>query len=171
MPKPRTKAELLDTSQKNYSLLCELIAGFDEDIQNTTFPEGYLNRNIRDVLAHLHHWHLLMTEWYTIGMNGQKPAMPAEGYRWKDTPKLNQVIQKKYANTELFRVKILFDTSYNIVQKLILQHSNDELFEKKHYPWTGSTSLGAYLISATASHYDWAYKLIKKCVKQATQTV
>lgn len=170
MPKPKNKTELLDFGQKNYQRLCKLVESFDEEIQkDAKFPEGYLNRNIRDVLAHLHHWHLLMSEWYTIGMEGQKPAMPAQGYSWKDTPKLNKMIQEKYADTALFRVKVLLETSYNIIRKVIMKHSDEELFEKKHYHWTGSTSLGAYLISATSSHYDWAYKLIKKCMKQNTQ--
>ncbi|HOP45228.1 MAG TPA: ClbS/DfsB family four-helix bundle protein, partial [Flavobacteriales bacterium] len=41
----------------------------------------------------------------------------------------------------------------------------EELFEKKRYRWTGSTSLGAYLVSATSSHYDWALKLIQKVLR------
>lgn len=169
MPKPKTKSELIEASQKNYSRLYDFVEEFDEEMQNTEFPDGYLNRNIRDVLAHLHHWHLLMAKWYSIGMQGQQPMMPAEGYTWKDTPKLNEVIQKKYADTALFRVKILLETSHNIVQKIMIRHNQEELFTKRHYGWTGSTSLGAYLISATSSHYDWAYKLIKKCIKQSTQ--
>jgi hypothetical protein len=41
-------------------------------------------------------------------------------------------------------------------------HSDEELFEKKRYQWTGTTSLGSYLVSATSSHYEWALKLIKR---------
>jgi hypothetical protein len=52
---------------------------------------------------------------------------------------------------------------------LICQHSDQELFEKKKYAWTGTTSLGAYLISATSSHYDWATKLIKRAKKPVVQ--
>ncbi|MDR1911573.1 MAG: ClbS/DfsB family four-helix bundle protein, partial [Helicobacteraceae bacterium] len=37
----------------------------------------------------------------------------------------------------------------------------DELFTKNKYEWTGTTSLGSYLISATSSHYDWGLKTIK----------
>jgi hypothetical protein len=44
---------------------------------------------------------------------------------------------------------------------LIEKHTDDELFTKKKYPWTGTTSLGAFLISATSSHYDWGLKTIK----------
>jgi hypothetical protein len=34
-------------------------------------------------------------------------------------------------------------------------YTNDEQLTKKKYAWTGTTSLGAYLISATSSHYEW----------------
>ena len=55
--------------------------------------------------------------------------------------------------------------SFLDVQELIHQHSYDELFEKKKYKWTGTTSLASYLISATSSHYDWAIKKLKKYKK------
>ena len=44
---------------------------------------------------------------------------------------------------------------------IIGKHSDEELFTKKKYQWTGTTSLGAYLIGSTSSHYDWALKTIK----------
>lgn len=47
--------------------------------QNKEFPLETLNRNIRDVLMHLHNWHLMMLNWYETGMAGQKPEMPAKG--------------------------------------------------------------------------------------------
>ncbi|WP_297115142.1 ClbS/DfsB family four-helix bundle protein, partial [uncultured Porphyromonas sp.] len=31
--------------------------------------------------------------------------------------------------------------------------------------WTGTSILGAYCVSVTASHYDWAMKKIKKHIK------
>ncbi|KEQ37045.1 hypothetical protein SK137_1046 [Streptococcus mitis] len=39
--------------------------------------------------------------------------------------------------------------------------SNDELFTKGVYKWTGGTSLGSYFISSTSSHYGWALKKLK----------
>ncbi|MFC1239685.1 ClbS/DfsB family four-helix bundle protein [Treponema vincentii] len=44
--------------------------------------------------------------------------------------------------------------------------SNEELFTKKVFDWTGTTSLGSYCVSATSSHYDWATKDIKKALKK-----
>ncbi|MBT8195930.1 MAG: ClbS/DfsB family four-helix bundle protein [Bacteroidia bacterium] len=165
MPRPKTKAELLDLSLENLNKLNELIDSFSDKEQNKDFPKGTMNRNIRDVLAHLHHWHLLMLEWYKIGMAGKKPAMPAEGYSWKTLPDFNKEVWKKYNKSKLIAVRKDFNSSFKKVQKLIQKHTDKELFEKKKYQWTGTTSLGAYLISSTSSHYDWAYKLIKKAKK------
>lgn len=164
MPRPKNKIELLELSAKNYEKLMAFINAKSVDEQEMEFPEGYLNRNIRDVLCHLHHWHLMMKDWHDVGMAGKKPEMPAKGYTWKTTPELNAVIQKQYENTPLDDAKDLLADSYEQIQKIINQYSNDELFEKKRYKWTGTTSLGAYLVSATSSHYDWAFKLIKKCL-------
>ena len=165
MPRPKTKEELITLSNGNYKKLLAYIRSMAPDELHAEFPEGYLNRNVRDVLAHLHHWHLMMFEWYKVGMTGKKPDMPAKGYTWKMTPDLNREIWKKYRNEDLEIVITLLEKSFVDLQKVIHNHTEEELFEKRKYKWTGTTSLASYLISATSSHYDWAYKLIKKCKK------
>lgn len=143
----------------------ELVNGYSPEELNKEFPKGRLNRNIRDVLTHLHHWHILLLGWYKVGMKGGKPDMPAKGYTWKTLPDLNQIIWEDYQDTDVQKAKVLLKGSYKKVQALIDKHSEKELFEKKKYKWTGSTSLAAYLISNTSSHYDWAIKRIKKSMK------
>lgn len=59
----------------------------------------------------------------------------------------------------------MLEKSFEQLQEVMVKHSNEELFEKKRYKWTGTTSMGSYLVSATSSHYDWALKLIKKAKK------
>jgi hypothetical protein len=165
MPKPTNKAELLTLSQKNYMRLSDFVDACDAVDQHREFPPGTLNRNVRDVLGHLHHWHLMLLDWYTVGMRGEQPDMPAKGYTWKTTPALNRKIWELYRNVRLEEVRTLLDGSFQELQALIRAHTNEELFEKKRYKWTGTTSLGAYLVSATSSHYDWAFKLVKKALK------
>ena len=162
MPRPTNKTELLNLGEENYQKLLNFIENLSPQEQQAEFPKGTMNRNIRDVLTHLHHWHLMMKAWYEVGMTGEKPDIPAKGYTWKTTPELNKLIWEKYQDTGLPESKKLLDQSHGMIRKIIEQHSDDELFEKKRYKWTGTTSLGAYLISATSSHYDWALKLIKK---------
>lgn len=167
MPRPKTKKELLNLSKENYQKLIDFIDALPEKEQIAEFPEGTMNRNIRDVLMHLHHWHLMFLSWYKVGMDGEKPDMPAPGYTWKMTPELNRWIWEEYQKTTLKEAKSLLQQSFLEVQTIIGQHTNEELFEKKRYKWTGSTSLGAYLVSATSSHYDWALKLIRKVMPKS----
>lgn len=156
MPKPKSKKELVEMSKRNYHRLLDLVESLSKKELQAEFPKGYMNRNVRDVLAHLHHWHLMMLEWHKIGMTGSKPDMPATGYTWKTVPDLNKEIWVKYRKIDLQKVRSSLDNSFREVQKIIEKYSDQELFEKQKFKWTGTTSLGAYLISATSSHYDWA---------------
>jgi hypothetical protein len=164
MPKPTNKKELIDLSRKHFESLNSLIDSLSDKYFD--FPSKMFNRNIRDVLAHLHRWHLLFIDWYNDGMNGKKPEMPAKGFTWKTTSDLNKTIWNEYQAIDLQRVRVLFNESHIQILQIIEKHTDDELFEKKRYNWTGTTSLGLYLICATSSHYDWALKLIKKSLKE-----
>ena len=166
MPRPKNKDELLELSNSNFNKMLELIESFDkEEIINGKIPFEDRDKNIRDILAHLHQWHLMMLDWYKVGMSGEKPNIPAKGYTFKTTPELNHEIWKKYQTTEYNKVLNMIKESFSEIQVLINQHNDNELFEKKKYKWTGTTSLGSYLISATSSHYDWAIKKLKKYKK------
>lgn len=165
MARPKSKEELEALSQENFDKLLTFVESFSSEQQNSSFLEGTMNRNIRDVLAHLYQWHLLMLNWYAVGMKGEKPDMPAKDYTWKTSKELNRKIWEECQSIPLEKAKESLLKSHQKVCTIIKKHTNDELFTKKKYKWTGSTSLGAYLISSTSSHYDWAFKLIKKQLK------
>lgn len=171
MPRPTSRAQLLDLADANYHKLLKLISDQPAEIQEAEFLIPTMNRNIADVICHLHEWHKMMLNWYAEGMNGSKPAMPAEGYTWKETSALNHKIWEHYQNTGLEQALAWFKETHLKLYHLIESHSNEELFEKQRYPWTGSTSLGAYFISASSSHYDWALKLIRKALKERQKQV
>ena len=62
----------------------------------------------------------------------------------------------------------LLEQSHEEVLELMEGFSNDQLFTKGFYKWTGGTSLGSYFVSSTSSHYDWALKnskLIRRIVR------
>ncbi|AJH15636.1 ClbS/DfsB family four-helix bundle protein [Myroides profundi] len=162
MARPTNKTELITLSDDLFNKLISTIESLDNQHLNDNFTEESLNKNVRDVLMHLYEWHNMFISWYQVGMSGSKPIMPAEGYTWKTTPELNIAINQKYQNIAVLDSIQKIKESHNAVLQIIQQHSNEELFEKKRYHWTGSTSLGAYLVSATSSHYDWALKFLKK---------
>ncbi len=162
MPRPQDKQTLLALGQANFDKLMTLVQEFTDEELHAEFQFETRDRNVRDTLVHLHEWHLMMMEWYRVGMGGAKPEMPAPGYTWKTLPDLNLEIWKKYQQTSLNEGMALLKQSFQQIRKLIEKQNDPELFEKKRYPWTGTTSLGSYFVSATSSHYDWALKQLKK---------
>ena len=164
MPRPTDRDSLLDLSDSNLRKLLDFIDSLPDDRKHMSYESDELNdrdRTVSDVICHLHEWHLMMAEWYEVGMSGKKPAIPAEDVTWKTLPVLNRRIYEKYKGTDLGHAVTQLKQSHEKVMALTRKHTDEELFTKAKYPWTGTTSLGAYLISATSSHYDWALKTIK----------
>jgi len=168
MARPTDKKGLLELAEINFKKLLEFIDELPDEFKTKIFKNNEINerdKTIADVICHLHEWHLMMETWYKVGMSGKKPAIPAEGYTFQTLPKLNQKIWEKYKGIELKKSLTMFKKSYKDVMALIEKHNDDELFTKKKYQWTGTTSLGSYFISATSSHYDWGLKTIKPLKK------
>jgi hypothetical protein len=78
---------------------------------------------------------------------------------------MNVEFWKKHQQTPYEASRQMLDESHREVMALIDTFTNDELFAKKAFSWTGTTTLGAYCVSATSSHYDWAIKKLKKHLK------
>ena len=123
---------------------------------------GTQDKNARDLLMHLHAWHELLLGWYESNMAGREAAFLPEGYSWKTTPELNRDFWESYQEVPLDAALGMLEDSHEKVMAIVEKHTNEELFTKGYYKWTGATSLGQYLISATSSHYEWATKLLKK---------
>ena len=80
MPRPTTKADLLATASEEYEKLWKLIASMSEEVRNADFnaemaakgKEAHWSRdkNLRDVLVHLHEWHKLFILWESENMSG-----------------------------------------------------------------------------------------------------
>ena len=66
-------------------------------------------------------------------------------------------------------VTMLKESHARVIAEQIELFSDEALFGRAYFSWTGTTSLGAYCASATSSHYDWAMKNIKAHQKLCRQ--
>lgn len=123
------------------------------------------DKNIRDILIHLYEWHQLLLKWVHSNLKGEMKAFLPEPYNWKTYGEMNLKIWKVHQATSFEDAKKMLLASHKEVMSLIEQFSNEELFEAKHFCWTGTTTLGSYCISNTSSHYDWAIKKLKMHAK------
>lgn len=75
---------------------------------------------------------------------------------------MNVKFWEKHQDTPLEQAKEMLLNSHKQVMESIEKFTNDELFSKGVFKWTGTTTLGSYCVSATSSHYEWAMKKLKK---------
>jgi hypothetical protein len=162
VPRPTTKVALLEAADHQYARLLALIDALPPEAREAEFGFEDRDRNVRDVVGHLHAWHLMLLGWYAEGMTGGKPAIPAPGHTWRTLPGLNAEIWRQCQDVDLEAALAGLATTHAQVRALIEAHTEDELWEKRRYGWTGSTSMGAYLVSATSSHYDWAVTKLRR---------
>ena len=166
MARPTTKADLLEAGAQQFAKLWTLIDSMTPAEQNAAFAFEDRDKNLRDVLIHLYEWHQMVKRWHREGtLEGGLPAVPGEGYTWLTLPALNAEIWKMYQHVPLDDAKQMLRDSHSMVVALIEPHTNEELFAKGVYKWTKSSTLGAYFVSGTSSHYDWAMKKLKKHIK------
>ena len=171
MARATTKTDLVTSANGQFVKMWKLIDSMSDEQQNATFgkematagKEAHWSRDkkLRDILVHLYEWHLLLLNWIKVNSSGEhKPFLP-EPYNWKTYPTMNVEFWKKHQSTPLTEAKAKLKESHKDVMALIETLSNEQLFAKGVFDWTGTSTLGAYCVSATASHYDWAIKKIK----------
>lgn len=182
MPRPQNKIDLLTLAEKNYDEFVKFIASMSDAEKNTPFDFSSLNKkeahwsrdkNTRDVICHLVEWHKLLLKFVAENTKNRsggksengKPAIVyqflPEPYNWKNYGDMNCAIWQNCQNIPLEKALADFAESYKKLMELAQSFSDEELFEKKYFDWTGTTNLGAYFISTTSSHYDWALKKLK----------
>lgn len=165
MPRPTTKEQLLKVGEDNFAKLSALIDSMSKEEQEQVFSFEDRDKNIRDVLIHLYEWHQLLLNWIRGNMAGNNVNFLPDPYNWKNYPQMNIAFREKHSNTSLEESRKLLMQSHADVMKLVGTFSDEQLFTKKYFPWTGTTSLGSYCISSVPSHYDWAIKKIKQHYK------
>ncbi|WP_291379487.1 ClbS/DfsB family four-helix bundle protein [Demequina sp.] len=165
MARPQSQGELLDASEASFAKLMALIDSMSEEQRVAEFAFEDRDRNVRDVLVHLHEWHLLLLNWAESNLAGDAASFLPEGYTWTNYAGMNVGFRDRHAQTTLDQALEMVAESRARVRALITARTGEELFTKKFYPWTGTTSLGAYCVSATSSHDEWAMKKLRKHVR------
>ena len=175
MPRPKTKDELLDAAESQFSKLWQQIEAMPDAALNTEFDfsrdlkkkEAHWQRdkNLRDVLIHLHEWQLLLLRWVESNMAGiESPFLPPP-YNWKTYGELNVEFWKRHQKTSLKEAEASLRGSHVAVIALVSKFSNEALFTKGNFAWTGGSTLGSYCVSTLSSHYDWAVKKLRAHAK------
>jgi hypothetical protein len=160
-----SREELLNDVACEYQLLLAALDGLsaEQQLEAGVWGDGW---NVRDLLAHLHEWHQLFFSWWQAGQQGAAPAMPAPGYKWSETPRLNRDIQQRFAAGDVFDMRTRFESSHHKVMELAESLTPAQLMDPGHFAWTGRNALVTYLSANTSSHYRFARKVLARWLRQ-----
>jgi hypothetical protein len=166
----KTKKDLIEDIRNEHDKLCMLLAEIPEKNlrEHGVWGDDW---NINDLVAHLAEWQQMFLDWHRQGKKGQKPQMPAPGYKWNELPRLNQAIWKKHHSRNRSEIQKDFKSGYKQILKLIEELSEESLLSPGHFTWTGKNPLTTYLGPNTASHYRFAIRVIKRWQKQLAGSV
>lgn len=82
---------------------------------------------------------------------------------------MNVEFWNKHQDTSLEDARKMLENSHKEVMVLAETFTNEELFGKGVFKWVGTSALGSYFVSNTASHYTWALKKLKAHRKNCNQ--
>jgi hypothetical protein len=123
--------------------------------------------SVKDILAHLVEWQRMNLDWYTAGLRGEKPAMPAPGFTLREIPRLNEMIYRKHHRRSLQAVLDDYRSYHERIVTLIKTLPDSDLITLGRFSWTGpSWTLSDYLRASTAAHYLWARTRIRRWWKK-----
>jgi len=171
MPRPTDKRQLVAAAAKNYDELITFIASMSDRELLTPFDfttdekkkEAHWrrDRNLRDVVMHLVRWQDLLSAWVKNNTNGLSTPFLPNGYTWKTYGEMNLRFWEECQTVPLDDAMEQLRNRHERTLDLIAGFTDEELFTKARYRWTGTTSLASYFISTTSAHYEWALKKLK----------
>lgn len=159
-----SKQQLIRDIEEQFSALRRCL----ERIPRTRYSEPGVwgeDWSINDLVAHLIAWHTLFLGWHRDGLEGRAPEMPAPGYKWNETPRLNREIQSRHRDRPSDELWEELQASHAEVLELARRSSSDELLTPGVFEWTGKNALVTYLGANTASHYRFACKVLNRWLR------
>lgn len=169
MAQPTDKISLISMAQEGYDTLMQALTEADQQSLETpflpqdskgkctTFQQG---ENMRDVLTHIYEWQRLQAAFVDNIRRGEPKDFIPDPYR-KNYKEMDEVNRQKHQSTTLSQAIDMLQKSHPEMIQLIESFTDEELFGKKVFKVTYTTTMAAYFASVTTSPYSQALKRLK----------
>ena len=169
MPQPQDKQSLIASAQSDYEALIGAIETADAEALSTpflpsdkpakctTFQQG---NDVKDLLVHALEWQRLQSAFVANIRKGEPRDFIPEPYR-KNYKEMDQVNFEKHRSTSLESAIAMLKESHVEMMRLIESFSEEELFGKKVFRVTYTTTMAAYFMSVTCQPYTQSLKKLK----------
>lgn len=122
--------------------------------------------SVKDLLAVRVWWTGHVAEWIEAGRHGEHPVTPAEGYSWRDTPRLNADIVRRSRRTSYRAIRAQLEQGYQRVMRIIDALSDDELLGVGVFAWAGKYPVSRWISINTARQYTTARNFVRRALRE-----
>lgn len=158
---PATRAELRDLTCSTFEKLRAELEAAGPRAGSLSCVDGW---SVKDLLAVRAWWTERVIDWVEAGLRGEVPVTPKEGYRWKDTPRLNADIVRAARRESYRSVRARLELGFERVIRTIDTLGDSELLEASVFPWAGKHPISRWISINTARQYVTARTLIRRAL-------
>jgi hypothetical protein len=141
--------------------LIELIE--EENLEEASLGEAYLERRGADVLAHLHGWHLQFLEWLRLDGEGAEVVTPAPGYTWENLRAYNDALYETFRALDYRNLKNLVTGSHCRMFAALEALGDAAVTDPARFPWADGPLL-AMADACSGAHYEWGLERITRAL-------
>lgn len=165
MPIPTTRAELVDLVSTSYAKLERELDTVRADTAQLPCVDEW---SIKDVLAVRVWWTEHVVDWIEAGPTASL-ELPAAGYRWSETPRLNADIVRACADEPYEQLRSRLRLGVKRVLATIETLDDRALLEPKAFGWSGKWPIARWISINTARQYTTARTFVRRALRQAAR--
>ena len=159
MPIPKTRQELVELIESEFSKLDAELNHVDDKLAQRVCVDSW---TIKDLLAVRLWWSRSVLNWIDKGRQDKVPITPAKGYRWKETPCLNNDIVEKARGRSYQAIRKDLKKQFKRLLSTIESLTDHDLLNVGVYQWAGNYPVSRWLSINTARQYHTARAFIRK---------
>ncbi|MDV6272716.1 ClbS/DfsB family four-helix bundle protein [Rhodococcus erythropolis] len=167
MAQTLSREELANELDSAYSKLDVLLDGVGEaDLYDAIAVDGW---TVHDVLAVRVWWAEAVSEWIAAGLRDENPQTPAAGYKWTQTPALNQSVVEASAGTSVRELRDRLEAAVKLLRRYVETLDDDQLLSVGVFSWTRTWPVSRWIAVNTITQYASLSKMVRRLLKSANQ--
>ena len=157
-------ASELDTAYSKLDALLESAA--EADVFDVVAVDAW---TVHDVLAVRVWWAEAVAEWIGAGLRDEAPQTPAAGYKWTQTPALNQSVVDASIDIPAQELRDRLGAAVAILRNYIETLDDDQLLSVGVFSWTRTWPVSRWIAVNTITQYASLSKMIRRVLKSNNQ--
>lgn len=163
MPIPKTRRELVERVEGAFGKLTATLDAGGLRLGTRMCNDDW---RVKDVLAVRSWWTSSVCDWIEAGRRGETFALPAEGFRWNQTPSLNQNIVQANRGHSYRSVRERLDKGCARALRVVAALSDCELLGVGAFSWAGKHPVARWVSVNTATQYISAGALVRAALRE-----